>query len=524
MKRKRNLEILCLAVLVGLGMPFMGWAASPSAETMQAKTDDPVFVVPKAANPIPAETVKGLQIREENGRWLVSDKALQTYGIYAVDEKKGIYGFQLPPTKDGQKLWQNTRVNLMLPGQAVQQERTINIRYIRRPLGISYVLDNNDKSLLPPTQPTRVIPQLHQTDEPVQTANHTAKEGKMDMVLFWDPVMDETQNLPSLQTKQLIMSPCALRLSEHGLELRHPDFAMLAASYRDKGYQMWPLVDNHFDPKLTHAVLKNEMLQEQLIKEMIGYALLYEFKGYNLDFENVNYADKQNLTAFVKKISNACHAYGIQVSMDVTFLSDSPNWSLVYDRQALADSLDYMMVMAYDQYGRTSPIAGPVASYPWVEKGIEALLPQVRPDKIILGMPLYMRLWYESKDGKDLPKDMTQWPTVAANAEPKQHAEEKAQTAKKQKTKLFVRTLTMADSEALMKKYKSYVVWDDTLQAYYLELPLQTGTVKVWFEEEKSLKKKAELVSQYGLGGACFWRKGFETHQFWQRFAKHELT
>ena len=135
-----------------------------------------------------------------------------------------------------------------------------------------------------------------------------------------------------------------------------------------------------------------------------------------------------------------------------------------------------------------------------------------------------MRLWYESKDGKDLPKDMTQWPTVAANAEPKQHAEEKAQTAKKQKTKLFVRTLTMADSEALMKKYKSYVVWDDTLQAYYLELPLQTGTVKVWFEEEKSLKKKAELVSQYGLGGACFWRKGFETHQFWQRFAKHELT
>ncbi len=523
MKRNRNVRALCLAVLLGLSVPLTGWAAKPHAEAMQAKTDDPVFVVPKAANPIPAEAVKGLQIREENGRWLVSDKALQQYGIYAADEKKGTYWFQLPPDAQGQKRWQNTRVSLMLPGQAVQQERTVNIRYIRRPLGISYVLENDSKSLLPPAQPTRVIPQLRQTAEPIEPAKHTAKEEKMDMVLFWDPVMNENQELPALQTKQPIMSPCALRLSEHGLELRHPDFAMLAASYRDKGYSMWPLVDNHFDPKLTHAVLQNEPLQEQIIKEMIGYALLYEFKGYNLDFENVNYADKNGLTAFVKKISDACHAYGVQVSMDVTFLSDSPNWSLVYDRKALADSLDYMMVMAYDQYGRTSPVAGPVASYPWVEKGIEALLPQVRPDKIILGMPLYMRLWYESKNGKDLPKDMAQWPTVEGEAKAVAEKDSPA-AAKKQKTKLFVRTLTMADSEALMKKYKNHVVWDETLQAYYLELPLQTGTVKVWFEEEKSLKKKAELVPKYGLGGACFWRKGFETHQFWQRFAKHELT
>ena len=58
----------------------------------------------------------------------------------------------------------------------------------------------------------------------------------------------------------------------------------------------------------------------------------------------------------------------------------------------------------------------------------------------------------------------------------------------------------------------------------YLELPLTTGTVKIWFEDEKSLKAKAGLVQTYGLGGAAFWRKGFEPAHFWQRFAKHELT
>lgn len=527
MKSNRKLQTLCLVALLGLSVPFIAGAAQPQRDMMPAKTDDPVFVVPQMNNPIPAETIKGLQIREENGRWLVSDKALQPYGIYAADEKKGTYKFQLPPAQQGQSIWQNNRVNLMLPGQAVQNERTINIRYIRRPLGISYVLDTDNKSLLPPAKATRTIPQLRQTEEPVMPAKHSDKEGKMDLVVFWDPVMDENQHLPLLQTKQPVMSPCALRLTEKGLELRHPDFAMLAAAYRDKGYRMWPLVDNHFDPKLTHAVLTNEALQEQIVKELIGYAILYEFKGYNLDFENVNYADKNKLTAFVKKISDACHAYGIEVSMDVTCLSDSPNWSMVYDRKALAESLDYMMVMAYDQYGRTSPVAGPVASYPWVEKGIETMLPLVRPGKIILGMPLYMRLWYESRDGKDLPKNIENWPALIAEDHKKSTgtvSPNVQNTVKKPKNKLFVRTLTMADSEAIMKKYKSHVVWDEMLQAYYVELPLQTGTVKVWFEEERSLKKKAGLVQKYGLGGACFWRKGFESEQFWQRFAKHELT
>ena len=92
------------------------------------------------------------------------------------------------------------------------------------------------------------------------------------------------------------------------------------------------------------------------------------------------------------------------------------------------------------------------------------------------------------------------------------------------KGKLFVRTLTMADSEDILKAYKDYVVWNDDLQLYYLELPLTTGTVKIWFEDEKSLKAKAGLVQTYGLGGAAFWRKGFEPAHFWQRFAKHELT
>lgn len=39
------------------------------------------------------------------------------------------------------------------------------------------------------------------------------------------------------------------------------------------------------------------------------------------------------------------------------------------------------------------------------------------------------------------------------------------------KAKLFVRTLTMADSEAVLKAYKNYVVWNKDLGLYYLNCP-----------------------------------------------------
>lgn len=567
-----------LGIAVCLGLASTAWGAQPTAASAsvqdliaasQAKEDDPAFAVPTVENPIPKTEIHNLEIVNEDGRWLVSDKALAMYGIRPADTKKGTYWVQVP-NPDGTVPAAKQRVALRLPGQDAPEGRTINIKHIRRPLGISYVLNPDSMELLPPAETVQQTVTLQPVTEtgaqPVQSATRP-----IETVLFWDPIMDENQTLPTLQHDRAVMSPCAFRLSKDGVILRNPDFDMLAERYAENGYQMWPLVDNAFDAALTHDILQSPSLQEKMIQELIGYALLYQFRGYNLDFENVRYADKDKLTAFVQNISRAVHAYGIQLSMDVTPPSDSPNWSLVYDRQALAPALDYMMVMAYDQYGRTSPVAGPAASYPWVEKAVQQMTKLVPPEKIILGMPLYMRIWYESRDGNELPKELADWPAVAAakpaaatlreppalpyqpilpavtvrpvaldaaypalaaSAAPRQamalppeaYAAREENGGQAKKLKLFVRTLTLADSLAIKEKYHNELHWDDTLRLYYLELPLVTGTVKIWFEDEPSLKEKAGLIKTYHLGGAAFWRKGFEPDSFWQGFAKHELT
>lgn len=559
MKHTSRLRTLCLASLLAVSLQAVMAASGGDAGPEQAALDrGPWAVIPRAAIPAAAEQPASMAIREEEGRWLVSEKALQEYGLYKADAKKGTYWLRLPPAKDGSVLWKDMQAELRLPVRQSDGETRLNIRHIYRTLGLPLTWEEGKRELLRPVSPTRLAPTLHfleDSDRAAATAKadtkkekkkdkksrkKQAQERKMGLVLFWDPLMQGDENLPPLDTAQPVISPCAFRLTDKGVALRHDDFAMLADAYAAKGYAMWPLIDNNFDPALTHAVLSDDKLQDTMIKELIGYALLYDFKGYNIDFENINYADKDKLTAFVGRLSRACRAYGLKLSMDVTPISNSMNWSRVYDRAALAPHLDYLMIMAYDQFGRTSSVAGPVASYPWVEKAVQNVTAIVPAEKVVLGMPLYMRLWYETTEEKDLPLDINEWPPIAgvkgaaaqgtaAGGPPSARQNEVknkavAEKGKLKKPVLLVRTLPMSASGLLLEKYADYVTWNDELRLYYMDLPLTTGRVQVWFEDEKSLTEKAKLITKYNLGGASFWRKGFEAPHFWQSFAPQELT
>lgn len=70
--------------------------------------------------------------------------------------------------------------------------------------------------------------------------------------------------------------------------------------------------------------------------------------------------------------------------MDITVASDMENWSKCYDRKALGEYVDYLVLMAYDEHGRLSKTAGSVASLNWVENGVKDLTEQVPSEKIIL--------------------------------------------------------------------------------------------------------------------------------------------
>ena len=282
-----------------------------------------------------------------------------------------------------------------------------------------------------------------------------------------------------------VVSPCWYVIDNEFGKLQDKSVEGYVERAHAKGYQVWPLITNGFKPDRTKKLLDDENAKKYVIEQLRQQYLKHKFDGINLDFEHIYEADKDRITEFVKQIRKATRQYNLILSMDVTVPRGSPNWSLCFDRKALAEHLDYMMVMAYDQYSGSSPEAGPTAGYDWVERGIRNTLEEVPAQKVVLGMPLYMRLWHYDKDKK----------------------------------RFYAKTLSMPGAEKLITEKSSDVTfrcrWLDKEKVTYYSYMEDDVPYSFWQENKASLEHKAGLLKQYELAGLATWRYGFEKPEIW---------
>lgn len=325
------------------------------------------------------------------------------------------------------------------------------------------------------------------------------QEVTLPITMVFDPIVSETAyDKKYVQNGTSIMSPSWFELTTTGLKASSKLSHDYVNSYKEKGYRVWPLITNQFDPDMTSRILGNESQWERYKQGLINYATEYGYDGYNFDFENVHYKDKAQLTKFVDFLAKGLREYNLHSSIDVTGYSNSENWSLVYDRKAYADAVDYVVLMAYDETWASSDTAGPVASYPWVKKHTEQMLSEVPASKLVLGIPFYMREWSVPVKGS--------W-------------EGKAKS----------KTLAMTKALDLEREYRDVLRWDDGLKGNYLTLTNKNGIygvydekkpyegilTKIWFEDPQSLSYKVGLVNELQLAGVAAWRKGFEASDVW---------
>lgn len=308
--------------------------------------------------------------------------------------------------------------------------------------------------------------------------------GKLNMV--WDYIHSATFNIRREKTpKGLdIISPTWFSIVDgKGTIESKADISYIEWAHRNN-LAVWALIDNNFDPKVTHEFLKSSDARENIIRQILMYAELFHLDGINIDFENINIEDKRLLVQFMRELVPVMHEAGITVSQDITVKSQSPNWSLCYDRVELGKTVDYLILMAYDEHWAASPKSGSVASIGWVEKGIKTLLEDVPPEKVILGLPFYTREWEESPgpDGTTVVKS---------------------------------KTLSMVQAQQTLEKNKARVSWDETTGQNYAYYTKGDSVYKIWLEDEKSIQLKASLVKKYNLAGAAAWRKGFEVPAVW---------
>ena len=176
-------------------------------------------------------------------------------------------------------------------------------------------------------------------------------------------------------------------------------------------------------------------------------------------------------------------------SVDVTAPDGGETWSLCFDRNVIGDVADYIVFMAYDEYGISSSKPGTNAGYDWVKLSLNKFLQteEIKSDKIILAIPFYTRVWTTNSNGQLTGKN-----TVA------------------------MKNLDSIIPDGTERK------WDDTLKQYYVEYSDGTNKKQIWIEDVKSLQAKVSLVNENKLAGVGSWQKDMESDDVWQMI-KSEL-
>ena len=169
------------------------------------------------------------------------------------------------------------------------------------------------------------------------------------------------------------------------------------------GYKVWPMLQNdEAGIKVTSTIINSYAKRQELIEKIVEVCVEYQLDGINIDFENMYEADKDKFSRFIIELEPRIKEIGGVLSVDVTAPDGDPNWSLCYDRNVIAHVADYIVFMAYDQYGNSSTKPGTTAGFNWVETNIIKFIENedVEPSKIILGIPFYTRQWTIDSNGK----------------------------------------------------------------------------------------------------------------------------
>ncbi len=256
----------------------------------------------------------------------------------------------------------------------------------------------------------------------------------------------------------------------------------------NNNYKVWPKVSNETLSTTIDEfsyLINDYKLREVMINDILNFVDKYQLDGINLDFEYMYKDDCDAFSKFIIELAPRLRAKGVCLSVDVTAPNGGDNWSLCYDRNLIGEVADYVVFMGYDQYGTS--VIGTTSGYNWLESSINNLLgyEAVPPEKIILGLPFYTKLW-QTKDGETIKG-----------------------------TVVTMKNVQDSIPDSASKE------WQENLKQYYVEYSQGAYVYKMWVEDEESFSEKLKLVDQNGLAGAAYWRKGFESQGIWQVIKTH---
>lgn len=257
--------------------------------------------------------------------------------------------------------------------------------------------------------------------------------------------------------------------------------ADFVSKMHQRGIDVWALVSD-FDTNVDFAQLySSKAARTNMVNKLVGEAKSYGFDGINLDYENIMSAYAKDYLQFVRELSVACERNGIVLSTD-NYKPEAYN--RCYNLKEQSKFVDYVIVMAYDEhYAGTD--AGSVASLPFVKEAVEDTVQLVGKEHVIAGIPFYTRIW-TTTDGNTTS-----------------------------------RAVGMQAAIDQLNSDGQVALWNDDCGQYVASYTVGSSTRQIWFEEEKSIKAKMQVIQQENTAGVACWKLGLEKSTVWSVISQY---
>jgi len=294
-----------------------------------------------------------------------------------------------------------------------------------------------------------------------------------------------------------VISPTWYQFDETGMVTGEPQPVVLKAA-KDAHMTIIPLFAL-FNPAKIHTLIGDEKAQDEMNRALVRECKENGYDGVNLDIEDVMWADRDGLSALVKKTADVLHAQHLPVQIDV--VPNAPGhagetafgkwifeeWRGSYDLKALAASVDLICLMTYDQHTRwTTP--GPVGGWIWTKDNLEYALKVVPREKLSLGIAVYGYHWFTGDPG--LARiDKTPNPTAEY--------------------------ISVANAIYLRDTYGGKTQWDEDDHTPWFYFMRDQMREWIFYTDRRAYMDRYELAKQTGIEGVCSWVLGEEDPAIW---------
>lgn len=230
------------------------------------------------------------------------------------------------------------------------------------------------------------------------------------------------------------------------------------------------------DPDVVHQILTDNNKKKQHLEQILSLVKKYNYAGVDIDYENINYSDRDLFTAFIKNLARALHTNNkiLTVTVQPKIKEKTPDSLSVINWKEISAFADRINIMCYNF---SSPVSGPgpIAPVDWLNQIIDFAEKEIPKEKIAVALALH---------GFDWSKTNTQ-------------------------------SVTFNKAINKMVHFKSRLKWDISSQTPHFTYFEYGQKHEVWFENSASIASKLKVLKNRGIKNVAFWRLGQEDQKIY---------